>query len=406
MKRRIITIVVTVLLLAFVGWVGSHLKFEETKVPMPLKGEAATNPFYAAIRLSEELGADAAWERVFTAPPQDSVIVLSSWNWTLSRTRRLRIQKWVEAGGRLVVDESLIGGFEEFATWTGVSDLIIKKADEEEDSDEDEEDEPAEHPRRRLNDDERKLVERFMPEDCSTLTEDVSKRELRVCDIDLSRSLASSRKMTWALREGTAIHALRVGLGRGSVTVVNASPFRFRNLFKGDHPSLFVTVTQLHRGDEVLFLTEEEHAALLTLVWRFGAPVVLLLLAGVALALWRASARFGPLSAPTEGARRSLAEQIRGTGQFALRFGAGKSLHAATARALRDAALRRLPGYDRMSSSERVAAIVKLTGVVSNELDPALNYSGTRSPHELRNAIAVLEAARRRLLVKRQRNGN
>jgi len=418
MTARIIKIGILVLLVAFVVWLASHMKFVETKVPTALKGEAATNPFYAAIRLSEALGAEAAWERVFTSPPEDSVIVLSSWNWTLSRPRRLRIQQWVEAGGRLVVDESVIGGFKEFRTWTGVSDLIVKDEDDEDYEDEtsdeetpaDEETKDDEKPdknrRRTPDENERELFEQFMPDDCSTLTEDTSKRELKVCGVDPSRSLLSSRKMTWALREGTAIQALRVAIGRGSVTVLNASPFRSRRLLKGDHPYLFVTATQLHRGDTVLFLTEGEHAALLTLVWRYGAPVVLLLLAGVALGLWRACTRFGPLVAPTEAARRSLAEQIRGTGQFALRFGSGKSLHAATLRALRDTALRRLPNYDRMSSEERVAAVAKLTGVVLSELSPAMNNLGTRSPHELRNAIAVLEAARRRLLIKRQRNGN
>jgi len=432
MRSRILKIVIGVLVLALILWFGSHLKFEETKLPLPLKGEAARNPFYAAIRFSEALGAEAAWERVFTAPPQDSVIFLSNWNWTLSRTRRARIEHWVEGGGRLVVDGSLIGGFDEFKNWTGISDIIIKDKDDEdetdstsdadaaEDTDTEDVDESTDasgddrhkklqrnrNRRRPVDDEEQALADQFMPEDCSTLTEDVSKREYKVCGVDDSRSLASARKMSWALREGTAIQALRVALGRGSVTVLNASPFRFRTFFKGDHPSLFVTITQLHRGDAVLFLTEEKHASILTLVWRFGAPVVLLLLAGIALGLWRVSARFGPQVAPTEPARRSLAEQIRGTGQFALRFGGGKSLHAAAVRALRDAAIRRLPTFDRMASEERVAALVKLTGVVSSELGPALNYSGARSPHELRNVIAVLEAARRRLLSKRQRNGN
>src|SRR5262245_32534163 len=104
---------------------------------MPLRGEAAHNPFYAAIRLSQELGAEATWERVFTAPPADSVILLSQWNWTLSRPRRERIQQWVEAGGRLIVDDSLIGAFEEFESWSGVSQLEREyEEEEEEDSEE------------------------------------------------------------------------------------------------------------------------------------------------------------------------------------------------------------------------------------------------------------------------------
>ncbi len=164
-------------------------------------------------------------------------------------------------------------------------------------------------------------------------------------------------------------------------------------------------MAQLRHGDLVLFLTEEDHASLPSLMWRFGAPAVLLLLACAALALWRAGPRFGPPAARAVTARRSLAEQIRGTGQFALRFGGGNALHAAAARALRDAAIRRFPGYDHMSSEERVAALAKASGINAEDLGPVLNRSGARSTHELRNAIAILETARRSLL-KKAKHGN
>jgi hypothetical protein len=435
MKWRVLKIAAIIAVLAFIGWFGSHLRFQETKIPLPLKGEAISNPFYVAIKLSEQLGADAAWERVFTEPPTDSVIILSTWNWNLSRVRRDRIEKWVESGGRLVVDESLIGGFDEFEKWTGVSELQQEEEEESEenaddagdedsagglhrgdepveeedsgqDADEQTDNRKKERKRRRLNQRERALVEQFMDEECTSLREDTTERLLSVCGLDTTRSLASSRPVAWALRDGRKIHALRVKLGRGSVTVINAAPFRYRTFLEGNHPSLFVAATQLHRGDSLLFLTEEDHASLLALVWRFGAPVVLLLGALVALSLWRTSARFGPLTAPPERARRSLAEQIRGTGQFTLRFGGGRALHASLVRALREAAIRRLPSYDSMSSEDRIAAISRLTGVLASELGPAFNYSGWRSPHELRNVIAVLETARRRLSLQAKKNGN
>jgi hypothetical protein len=389
MKGRAVKIIVVVVLLAFFGWIASNMRFTEVKMPMPLKGEAARNPFYAAIKLSEQLGAEAAWERVFTAPADDSVIVVSDWNWTLSRARRERIERWVEGGGRLVIDQTLIGGLNEFERWSGIGELEPVKKDQD-----DEEEESA-------------LAERFFPKDCTSLLEDGTQRTIEVCDVNNARSLTSTRKVLWALRAGDRIQALRTAVGRGSVTVINASPFRFRDFFLGDHPLLFVRATQLHRGDVLLFLTEEQHASLITLVWRFGSSVVLLMFAVIALALWRATARFGPLVAPLEAARRSLAEQIRGTGQFALRFGGGQSLHAATVRALRDAAIRRVPAYDRLSSEERVAAVANASGVTREELAPALNFSGSRSSHELRQAIAVLETARRRLMRnKRANNGN
>jgi hypothetical protein len=395
MKGVTIRVVACLVAVGLVAWLGSQMSFKEIKVPVPLQGEAARNPFYAAIRLSEELGAEATWERVFTQPPDEAVIFLSSWNWTLSKTRRERLEHWVEAGGRLIVDGSMIGGFEEFERWSGVGEANEEIADEEDGGVEEEE----------VVDGDGDFLAQFREQMCTRLVEDVSGRAFSVCGIDHSRSLTSARKLLWALRDDRKIHALRTSVGRGSVTVINAVPFRFRGFLEGDHPTLFVRMVQLRRGDSIVFLSEGDHDSLLRLLWRFGAPALLLLAGFVALSLWRAGARFGPPIPATMIARRSLAEQIRGTGQFALRFGGGRALHAAALRALRDAAVQRFPNYDQMASETRVAAIAKACGTSADELGPAMNFSGARNSHELYDAIAVLESARRRLLSTRPKHG-
>jgi hypothetical protein len=384
MKTRIVPIVLLLALIAFFAWIGSNLERVERRVPVGSKGEAATNPFYAAIKLSEALDASAQWDHLLTERPTDSVILLSSWNWTLSQQRRQRLERWVEAGGRLVVDDTMIGDLDLFEKWSGIGESY-----DDEDSDE---------ARERPDPAQRELLGRFLEPDCQPVYEDGGKRGFEACGLVQGRSLTTSRPIEWALRMGDSIQALRVAVGRGSVTVINGSPFVRREFLREDHPQIFVAATQLQRGDRLLFLTEEDQGSIFRLLWRYGAPVVLLMAGLVVLALWRSSLRFGPMTAPAETARRSLAEQIRGTGQFALRFGGGQSLHAATVRALRDAAIRRFPSFDRMPSEERVSVLAKATGIAAAELGPALNFSGPRSTHELRNSIAALEAARRRLL--------
>jgi hypothetical protein len=405
MKARVIGIVVTLIVVGLLTWLSSHLSFQNMQVPVPLRGEAARNPFYAAIRLSDLLGAQATWERVFTAPPADGVILVSSWNWTLSRTRGERLQRWVEGGGRLIVDDSVMVDLEAFESWTGIHQHEIEEIEAHTDADEEETDDEEAEVEESSSGERVTFTNRFFKADCHALTEDGSSRKLEVCDVNRTQSLSSEQQILWALRDKDGIHALRTAVGRGSVTVINATPFRYRDFLLGDHPLLFVTAAQLRRGDIVTFLTEEDHASLLRLMWRFGAPALLLLLAGVGLALWRASPRFGPRTAPTESARRSLADQIRGTGQFALRFGAGAALHAAALRALRDAAIHRFPGYDHMSATERVAALGKFGGLDPGALGPAMETSGTRNSHELRDAIAILESTRRRLLSRRSIHG-
>ena len=51
---------------------------------------------------------------------------------------------------------------------------------------------------------------------------------------------------------------------------------------------------------------------------------------------------------------------IRGTGQFTLRFGGGRALYAAQVRALQEAAERQIPAYSRLGGTERVAALAQL----------------------------------------------
>jgi hypothetical protein len=133
-------------------------------------------------------------------------------------------------------------------------------------------------------------------------------------------------------------------------------------------------------------------------MWYLGWPVVLLALALIALALWRNSVRFGPLIAAPDPARRSLAEQIRGTGLFVIRFGGGKALHAATVRALNEAAGRRIGAYARLSASERIEAVARLTGADAATLGPAMHHGGARRANELRQAVALIESVRRRLI--------
>src|SRR5688572_28229623 len=94
-------------------WISNRTEWVEYTMPMPAKGEAARNPFYASQRFAEKLGADTSWDRIFVEPSTDAVIVLSTWQWSLSANRRLALQRWVENGGRLIVDRGIWGGVDE-----------------------------------------------------------------------------------------------------------------------------------------------------------------------------------------------------------------------------------------------------------------------------------------------------
>jgi hypothetical protein len=385
-RERLAWLAVTGAVIALLAWVANHTYWTDIKVPMPLRGEAATNPFYVVERFAQALGARAQWNRGLSLPPTNGVVFISAWDWDLTTDRQRRIEHWVESGGRLVVDRSLISSTDAFERWSGIGRDV---------------DEPS--PGRRIAADRRATR-------CYTLDENGdSHARYSVCGMDTLSSLKTTRARSWALgRAQWGLQAVRVKIGRGSVTLINGTPFVERGLFDDDNGRLFVAATQLRGGDEIHFFSESSHASLLELTWQLGWPVVCLLMVLIALALWRSSARFGPLAAAPDIARRSLAEQIRGTGQFTLRVGGGDSLHAAAARALNEVAGLYISAYDRLTGSERMNALAQATGFEADALAAALHNSGSRRSEHLRTAIELLEAARRRILIKntRSRHGN
>ena len=378
MIRRVVLIALgSAVVVALVGYVvATRTYWDDVIVPLPPKGEALTNPFYGAQRLVEALNVKASRDQVFTPPPPDSgVIILSRWNWNLSVRRREALERWVESGGRLVIDDSVSLG-PEFVRWAGITYNT---------HDEDKVGPPADLHCARFRE-----VRPSQPP---------SERTRWMCDFDRSTHLSAVGDIQWLLTSDQYdLQAIRVAEGRGSVTLINGRPFEFRSLFEGDHSWLFVAVAQLKRGDEVHFLSEREHPSLVSLIWQYGAPVVCLGLATLGLLLWRGGIRFGPLAPPDALMRRSLAEQIRGTGRFAFQHDAGESLHDATVRALEDAARRRVPGYGGLAPRHRAEALADAGGVSGEVLAGALYYPGRRRPADVRGAIARLETIRRTIL--------
>jgi hypothetical protein len=389
-KHHVIIGIAVVALAALAVWIARHTEWTETTVPMPLRGEAARNPVYAAQRFAEALGARTERGEGLELPPTDAVVVLTSWSWDISAGRRERFEAWVEAGGRLVVDRSLLKGSDAFEEWSGIRFVVDP--------------EPegvlgrpgsahaAPRTLRRIGrewHDPPTLRHPPVPAPATSLVPPGS-----------SRTSAPHGFCS----DGLRIQVVRVAVGDGSVTAINAAPWIWREIFEGDHAPVVRGGTQLRAGDRVAFLSEQDHSSLLALIWRYGAPVVVISSVLLGLALWRGGARFGPLVAGADLARRSLAEQIRGTGRFALRFGGGAALHAAESRALAEAAARRIAGFGRMSAEERAlpaGAPRIFTAAAPSALAPHPDWRAA-SP-ELRSQIALLEAARRRILHDNER---
>jgi hypothetical protein len=384
-KRNYLTTVLVLLALGAIGlWIARNTHWEEVDERTPPKGEAATNPFYSAQHLAEALGAHTRLRHeVVTLPATHAVMVITFWNWGLIPERSHRIEQWVRDGGRLVVS----GGVtidETFDNWTGVRQVPWK--------------EEKGHVSRLATCPPltRRLTVDPAPTGVSPASS--SQEHFDICQYFGTHELSTTRKFSWRLRDRDGhTRALRIPIGRGSVTLINVPIFGNLDLLCGDSGLLFTAATQLRRGDDVEFLTDGSGGSLLALLWSYGWPVIVLGGLLIVLWLWRSGVRFGPLVAAADPARRSLAEQIRGTGQFIIRFGGGNALYAATVRALNEVAARHVPHYEQLNGADRLAALTSLTGLGFAELSAALDDPAARRPKEIRRTIAFLETARRQI---------
>ena len=130
-------------------------------------------------------------------------------------------------------------------------------------------------------------------------------------------------------------------------------------------------------------------------LWHQAWAALLLGLLALALALWRAGVRFGPLAPSAPSHRRSMAEQVRGTARF-LHMHGPKALHTAQLRALHASAARQLPRYSQLDALRRTAGIARATGLDARALERAQDDKA-RNPAVLAADLELLETARRRL---------
>jgi hypothetical protein len=397
-------------------WLVHNTEWVDSSTPVPLKGEAARNPLYAVSKLASALGARVTQPQSFArVPPEGAVLVLISDYWDLFPERRAELRAWVERGGRLVVGANRIGDDDDLAQWLGVTTRFhadAQRADDKARKDNPRKDNPkkAEADEDTTKDDSgsgRSSRAGASPQQrarCDPLRESgrpalPGHTVYRVCGFNRYRTLVLTGDALWQLDGRLGPQVARLPAGRGSVTLLQSDLIlRQREPLQADHARLFVAATGLHADDELWLVAFESADSVFVLAWRHGAPVLLLLALAIVLALWRGLRRFGPTAAASAAGRRSLAEQIRGTGDFLLRHKRGPVLRAALVRALEAAAASRIAGWAQMPPGARVAAIARLADMPVAPLERAMAVGADVPRHELEQALALMETARRALL--------
>ena len=384
MNRDVLTrIALVALVLGAVAWLATATEWTDVQVQKPPRGAAARDSFFAAEQVLRQLGARVERRQALEPlPPPDARLVLSSQYWHLFPERALQLRHWVEAGGQLMLPATLVGQ-EELEDWLPLELQDKPKR------------EPL-RPRRGASPDPDAFC-RQLTVPAKLVADGVP--GLRLCAAPFRqavRARAGAGEPLWLLEGSDGIELLRMPLGRGSVTAY--APWTMTHnteVLRADHALALAAALQLEPGAAVWLVTEEARAPLLAWVWDNGWVAVLLMLAAAAAWLWRAAVRFGPVGAVPPPQRRSMKEQVAGTGAFLRQHGTA-ALHAAQLRALLETARARLPGFAGMHANAANQAIAKATALDAAVLARA-SEPGPRAPDRLPADLELLEAARRRL---------
>lgn len=408
----------SVLALVLLGtWIVTATEWADTEVPTPASGAAKTDPLYAVQGLMRELGMQVTKRESLDAmPPAQARLVLASGHWDMFPEREARLRAWVEQGGHLVMPTYLVDE-DMLKRWIPLVEVDWKrparkgKAASEDNGDGDSEEEeaeaedgaPAGRKRGKLSRAERE--QRLKNIDCHAVVEPdnvaasfAGSRSFRLCAAWVGTQYvpADSRQPPlWAAQGPRGTEAVRVRVGRGTVTVMPWGLLRNNSLLRADNALFAATAFQASAGGEIWFVAQEAREPFLKWLWHKGWVALLAAALALAVALWRAAVRFGPL-APSAGThRRSMAEQVRGTAGFLHMHGAG-ALHAAQLRALDESAARHLRRYRQLDAAARAGAIAKATGLDAAMLARAMS-GRVRRPEAMAVDLEVLETARRRI---------
>ena len=409
MKERLVQVAIVLVAIALGAWLVSATEWAESETQMPSRGEARTNPLYGMQRLLRELGGTVVKRpSLDTMPPPQARLVLLTRHWDVLPERAARLREWVEGGGHLIIP-ARFARHDGLKPWLPIRHANVNPPDEAKTPEgADMPPDPAQPPKRPADPRAAQRGANAKPErdrDCRVMTEPNSVaasyregRRYRVCSprLPLWFSPVAAQPALWSLEGEHGVESLRVAMGRGSVTVVGGwAGFSNAHLLRGDNALVAAAALQAAPGAQWWFIADESREPFLPWIWHQGWIAIVLGLVALAAALWRAAVRFGPLAAVPGQQRRSMAEQVRGTGEFLQRNG-GDALHAAQVRALRDVATRQLRRQSQRTPAERDAAIAAATGIAPAVLRRALEHRA-RNPAVLAADLELLETARRRL---------
>ncbi len=200
-----------------------------------------------------------------------------------------------------------------------------------------------------------------------------------------------------AWRDAHGGEALQVHAeGKGRIVLVAHNYFDNQALGRFDHAQLLLALGALTPdAKQVQIVHHLDVVKWYRALWqRFSLALVSVAL-GLALLLWSALRRFGPLLPEPSLERRSLLEHIDASGRWLWKAPGGPEILLAAARALTlNVFRRRAPELLRMDAAEQEKHLVRFCKIGRDELHAALHQPAAGRPLEFTRQIKTLQILR------------
>ncbi|MES3025636.1 MAG: DUF4350 domain-containing protein [Pseudomonadota bacterium] len=185
--------------------------------------------------------------------------------------------------------------------------------------------------------------------------------------------------------------------GKGHVVLLPTNYFDNRELDEYDHAEALLALVRLNpRAARVLIVQHVDVLPWYRALWSNFALAVLGAALFLALLLWVAVRRFGPLLPGPRAERRSLVEHIDASAAWLWHAQGGRGL---LIDAVRDDALaalaRRAPELAQLPQQEKLHALVARSGLPHADLDAALYWLAGHTSDEFTLQIQTLQALRK-----------
>jgi hypothetical protein len=345
--------------------------------------EAMANPYLAAEHFLRQQGLAVehanGLERLTTLPARGNSLLLLGERGNMSPRQVGQLLDWAKSGGHLLVVAEALWDEE-----TGKSgDLLLDRLHIHQ-ALSDEPDDPAPARKNKAPD----LTKLYVDNDTAPV----------YFSFDTDFNLIDPKHLAqFSANSARSSHLMQLDLGQGRVTVITDSDL-WKTPDIGKHDNAWL-LWYLNQGTAVTLLFNSDVDDLFTLLLRYFPQALVTLIALLALALWQAGMRQGPIHAPAPKARRQLQEHLKASADFLLRrSGQGTLLQALQHDILRTAR-RRHPGFEHLDNTEQWRVLAHLTRQPSHVISQALGPLPAKrlSSADFSRQVACLQTLRNAL---------